>query len=342
MASKNSEAVPRTDQIKVPYLVKRLKERLHIKLVNCVKPDNWKEQKITEAELYRPGLALAGYTELFTHQRIQVLGNTECKYLMQLPKQKQIDAFSHLLEFDIPIIFLTDKNILPEYLLKIARKSGTPICKTPLQTVDFLSLVRDFLKDQFAMQMMVHGSMVDVYGIGILLKGKSGIGKSEIALDLVERGHRLVADDVVMLTKKSNVLMASATEMNKHFMEIRGLGIVDVLSMFGIRAVRYQKRLEVIVELTLWEESEDVERTGLNHDFSSILGLDIPRIQLPITPGKNITVIAEVIAMNYLLRHYGYDPAKAFRDKLKKNIADKEVYKNTPRRAIEYFEGDVE
>lgn len=125
-------------------------------------------------------------------------------------------------------------------------------------------------------------------------------------------------------------------------MEIRGLGIVDVLSMFGIRAVRYQKRLEVIVELTLWEESEDVERTGLNHDFSSILGLDIPRIQLPITPGKNITVIAEVIAMNYLLRHYGYDPAKAFRDKLKKNIADKEVYKNTPRRAIEYFEGDVE
>lgn len=342
MKNNNYEPVSRTDEISVPYLVERLEERLHLTLKSCVKPDNWEERKVTEAELYRPGLALTGYTELFTHQRIQVLGNTECQYLAHLSKQEQTNAFAHLLSFDIPIIFLTDDNKLPEFLLKIARKKDTPIYRTPLQTVEFLSLVRDFLKDQFAMQMMVHGSMVDVYGIGIMLKGKSGIGKSEIALDLVERGHRLVADDAIMLTKKNNVLMASATEMNEHFMEIRGLGIVDVLSMFGIRAVRYQKRLEVIIDLTLWEESEEVERTGLDHDFSTILNLDIPRIQLPITPGKNITVIAEVIAMNYLLRHYGYDPAKAFRDKLKKNIADKTKRHNIPKRVIEYFEGDLE
>lgn len=340
--SKRNEAVPRTDEITVPYLLERLKDRLQIKLAQCVKPENWEKRKITEAELFRPGLALAGYTELFTHQRIQVLGNTECQYLKHLPKQRQIEAFAHLLTFQIPIIFLTDKNELPEYLLKIAREKETPIAKTPLDTVEFLSLVRDFLKDQFAMQLMVHGSMVDVYGIGILLKGKSGIGKSEIALDLVERGHRLVADDVVMLTKKSNVLMASATEMNKHFMEIRGLGIIDVLSMFGIRAVRYQKRLEIIIELALWEESKNVERTGLDHDFSTVLGLDIPRVQLPITPGKNITVIAEVIAMNYLLRHYGYDPARAFQEKLKQSIADKTKKTHIPKRVIEYFEGDVE
>lgn len=342
MASPNNEPVPRKTEISVPYLVERLKDRLDLQIEPCIKPDNWEQRKITEAELYRPGLALAGYTELFTHQRIQVLGNTECKYLKHLSKENQVNTFTHLLSFDIPIIFLTAENDLPKYLLKIAREKKTPICKTPLQTVEFLSLARDFLNDQFALQMSVHGSMIDVYGTGILLKGKSGIGKSEIALDLVERGHRLVADDVVMLTKKNNVLMASATEMNEHFMEIRGLGIIDVLSMFGIRAVRYQKRLEVIVELTLWDENNDVERTGLNHDFSSILNIDVPRIQLPITPGKNITVIAEVIAMNYLLKHYGYDSAKKFRDKLKQNIAKKNKHTHIPKRFIEYFEGDVE
>lgn len=341
MAKKN-EPVRRTDEISVPYLVKQLRERLQINLVECVTPDDWEKRKITEAELYRPGLALTGYTELFTHQRIQVLGNTECQYLQHLNRQKQIESFKHLLTFDIPIIFLTSKNELPDYLLEIARKKGTPIAKTSVDTIEFLSLVRDFLNDQFAMQLMAHGSMVDVYGVGILLKGKSGIGKSEIALDLVERGHRLVADDVVMLTKKENVLMASSTEMNKHFMEIRGLGIIDVLSMFGIRAVRYQKRLEIIIELTLWDENQNVERTGLNHDFTTVLGLKIPRVQLPITPGKNVTVIAEVVAMNYLLKHYGYDSAKAFQEKLKASIAKKGKKSHIPKRVIEYFEGDVE
>jgi len=199
------------------------------------------------------------------------------------------------------------------------------------------------MEDQFAIQTVVHGSMVDVYGIGILIAGKSGIGKSEVALDLVERGHRLVADDIVMLTKKNNILMSSATEMSKHFMEIRGLGIVDVMSMFGIRSIRYQKRLEVVLELTLWDETQEVERTGLNHDSETILGLDIPLIHLPITPGKNITVIAEVIAMNYLLKHYGYDPAKAFQERIKNSISEKANGSDmTPKRAIEYFEGDIE
>ncbi|MDZ7682088.1 MAG: hypothetical protein U5J63_10365 [Fodinibius sp.] len=140
---------------------------------------------------------------------------------------------------------------LPDYLLDMAEEAEIPVYGTPLETTRFMHLTRDFLEDQFALQTMVHGSMVDVYGIGILIAGKSGIGKSEVALDLVERGHRLVADDVVILTKKNNVLMTSATEMNKHFMEIRGLGIIDIMSMFGVRAIRYQKRLEVVLELSL-------------------------------------------------------------------------------------------
>jgi HPr kinase/phosphorylase len=300
------------------------------------------ERFVSEADLHRPGLALAGYVKLFTYQRIQIIGNTETQYLEHLSDDDQKKAFGNLTDFDIPVIFLTDDNDLPHHLYEMAEEAGIPIFKVSQETTRFMFTLRDFLEDQFAMQTIVHGSMVDVYGIGILIAGKSGIGKSEVALDLVERGHRLVADDVVILTKKNNVLMASATEMNKHFMEIRGLGIIDIMSMFGIRAIRYQKRLEVVLELSLWEETQNVERTGLNRESVEILGVDTPIIHLPITPGKNITVIAEVIAMNYLLSHYGYDAAKAFQDKVKKHIAKKSSRSGMPKRAIEYFEGDVE
>ena len=337
------ESIPKKEKISVSYLVERLQERVQIDLENFVAESNADQRYVTEADLHRPGLALAGFVKLFTHQRIQIIGNTETNFLQDLPKEKQIEAFEKVIEFDIPVLFLTHGNHLPDYLLEIAADAGIPVYGTSIETTQFMYLTRDFLEDQFALQTMVHGSMVDVYGIGILIAGKSGIGKSEVALDLVERGHRLVADDVVILTKKNNVLMTSATEMNKHFMEIRGLGIIDIMSMFGIRAIRYQKRLEVVLELSLWDESKDIERTGLNRDVTSILGVDIPLINLPITPGKNITVIAEVIAMNYLLRHYGYDAAEAFQDKVKSHIADKaKAADPMPRRAIEYFEGDIE
>lgn len=336
------ESIPKKEKIVVSHLVERLQERVQIDLNTFIAESESDQRYVTEADLHRPGLALAGFVKLFTHQRIQIIGNTETNYLKDLSKNEQIDAFKNLTQFDIPVLFLTHDNTLPDYLLDIAGESGIPVYGTSLETTRFMYLVRDFLEDQFALQTMVHGSMVDVYGIGILIAGKSGIGKSEVALDLVERGHRLVADDVVILTKKNNVLMTSATEMNKHFMEIRGLGIIDIMSMFGVRAVRYQKRLEVVLELSLWDESKDIERTGLNRDTTSILGIDIPLINLPITPGKNITVIAEVIAMNYLLRHYGYDAAEAFQDKVKSHIANKSETHAMPRRAIEYFEGDIE
>ncbi|MEX0722927.1 MAG: HPr(Ser) kinase/phosphatase [Gracilimonas sp.] len=343
MPFKPQDPIPRKDKISVAYLVERLRERVHIKIESCASEDCSTDCFITEADLHRPGLALAGYIDLFTYQRIQIIGNTETQFLGHMGKDKQLEAFRNITQFEIPVIFLTDGNKLPKYLLQVAKDAGVPVYSTPLETTRFMYILRDFMEDQFALQTMVHGSMVDVYGIGILVAGKSGIGKSEVALDLVERGHRLVADDVVMLTKKNNVLMSSATEMSKHFMEIRGLGIVDVMSMFGIRAIRYQKRLEIVLELTLWDETREVERTGLNNDSVSVLGLDIPLIHLPITPGKNITVIAEVIAMNYLLKHYGYDPAKAFQQRIKSSILDKaNGGQSPPKRAIEYFEGDIE
>lgn len=322
-------------------MVQQLKTLLHVELQGLAAVEVCDQRFVTESDLHRPGLALAGYIELFTHQRIQVIGNSETQYLEYIGKENQEKAWANITRFGIPVIFLTDNNRLPAKLLEMASEAGIPVFSTSVETTRFMFLLRDLLEDQFAVQTMVHGSMVDVYGIGILIAGKSGIGKSEVALDLIERGHRLVADDVAILTKKNNVLMSSATEINKHFMEIRGLGIIDVLSMFGIRSVRYQKRLEVILELFHWDEKTNIDRTGLDRDTLPLLGLDLPIIHLPITPGKNITVIAEVIAMNHLLNHYGYDAAEEFQEKIKKRISEK---RNDPtlRRAIEYFEGDVE
>jgi len=334
--------IPKKDKITVEFLVDQLEKKINVDLKACNPTVSCKERNVTEAELHRPGLALSGFVELFTYKRIQIIGNTEKHYLNSLDPEGQKKAFRNLIQFDVPVIFLSDSNVLSDELIEMASEVNIPIFQSKLNTTRFMLLLRDFLEDQFALQTIVHGSMVDVYGIGILITGKSGIGKSEVALDLIERGHRLVGDDIVILTKKNNILMASATEMNKHFMEIRGLGIIDVISMFGIRAIRYQKRLEVIVELCLWEESDDVDRTGLDRKSVSTLGIEIPYIRLPITPGKNITVISEVIAMNHLLSHYGYDAARAFQEKIQKQIAKNKSEAKSIQRAIEYLEGDVE
>ncbi len=342
MPFKNIKAVPRKESISVSFLVEQLRDKLSLDIRACASESHSKERLITDTDLHRPGLALAGYVDIFSHQRIQVIGNSERKYIDHIGEDVCLKAFLEITKFPVPVIFLTDNNTLPDSFLQLAEKAGVPVYQTPMATTRFMFLVRDLLEDQFAVQTMVHGSMVDVYGVGILISGKSGIGKSEVALDLVERGHRIVSDDVIILTKKSNVLIASPTEINKHFMEIRGLGIVDVMSMFGIRAIRYQKRVEVILELSLWDESQHVDRTGLNRQKVSVLGIDIPTINLPITPGKNITVIAEVIAMNHLLSHYGYDAAQAFQKKIQNRIAGKKAGGPVIQRAVEYFEGDLE
>lgn len=342
MSLENQKAIPGKEKISVFTLIERLNQRVHIDIEFVEGKEIADQRFVTGPDLHRPGLALAGYIELFTFEKVQILGNTESQYLEHLSKEKRQDSFQKLTSFDIPVIIVTAGNSLPAELLKMAKENEVPVAYTSLNSTKFMFLLRDFLQDYFAVQTMVHGTMVDVYGIGILISGKSGIGKSEVALDLVERGHRLVSDDLVMLTKKSNILIASATEMNKHFMEIRGLGIVNVMSMFGIRSIRYQKRLEVILELTLWNETADVERTGLDNETIDILDTSIPLIKLPITPGKNITVIAEVIAMNYLLKHYGYDAADEFQNKIHAHISKKKSRAEMPERAVEYFEGDFE
>ena len=307
--------------------------------VNEVKAE---DREVIESNLHRPGLVLSGYDKLFTYHRVQILGNTETQYLEHLDEDARREAFGRLVSFELPCIILSDGNQLHDPLVAMATEEGIPVYRTSLQTIDLMSMLRDFLNDQFALQETIHGSLVDVYGIGLLLVGKSGIGKSEVALDLVERGHRLVADDVVVVTKKEEqLLMGSGTDLVQHFMEVRGLGLIDVRAMFGIRAIRFQKRVEVAVQMRLWDQDEEYTRLGMVDDTYSLLGVDLPRVKVPVTPGKNITVICEVIAMNHLLRHYGYDPAEVFAQRLTDRIRSKEG-KNQPARGIEYFEHDYE
>ncbi|HTK81794.1 MAG TPA: HPr(Ser) kinase/phosphatase [Bacteroidota bacterium] len=298
-------------------------------------------KEINDKNIHRPGLALAGYVQLFRYDRIQIFGNTEMRYLEHLDQEQRTRSLETVFQFDIPCVFITNDNPVDETLLRIARERKIPLFQSSFETTKFIYILSDFLDDQFSPQTVVHGSFVDVYGVGLLLTGRSGIGKSEIALDLVERGHRLVADDVVMITRKGEgILMGAGTDLVKHFMEIRGLGLIDVRSMFGIRAIRFQKRVELVVELMEWHPDEDYTRTGLDDEGIGILDVQIPHVQLPIFPGKNVTVICEVIALNYLLKHYGYDAAKEFTKRLEAVISEKS--KHIGERAIDYFEHDFE
>jgi len=297
------------------------------------------EKVVRDKSIHRPGLALAGYVELFTFDRVQVFGNTELRYLKHLSLAERIKSLETLFRFDVPCIVISGDNMLDDELVAIATRHGVSVFKTPLETTKVVYFVSDFLDDQFSPQTVIHGSFIDVYGIGVLLVGRSGIGKSEVALDLIERGHRLVADDVIMMTRKGEgILIGAGTDVVKHFMEIRGLGLIDVRSIFGIRSIRFQKRAEIVVELQDWKGDVEYTRTGLDHENISILGVEIPHVKLPIFPGKNITVIVEVIALDYLLKHYGYDAPREFAKRLDAAIAEK----SKSKRAIDYFEHDFE
>ncbi|MBN8572852.1 MAG: HPr kinase/phosphorylase [Candidatus Kapabacteria bacterium] len=308
-----------------------------------VNPSITMSKPIVDKNIHRPQLALAGFVQLFTHNRVQVFGNTEMYYLKSLTESDRVKAFSTLCTFDIPCIILTNNHELDPPLMDEANKAHIPIFQTKYETTKAIYLLTEFLDDQFAEQATIHGSFVDVYGVGVLLIGRSGIGKSEIALDLVERGHRLVADDIVMFTKKrESILMGTGTTLVKHFMEIRGLGIIDVEKMFGIRAIRFQKRLEIIVELEEWDKDKEYTRTGLDEYTSPILEVDIATVKLPIFAGKNITVITEVIALNYLSKTYGYNAAHEFAHKLQHQIKSKSESQHRDSRLITYFQSDEE
>jgi len=303
------------EYITVRTFFKENRERLKLSLQTS---ENGFSRRITKSDTHRPGLALAGFVDLFTYDRVQVLGNTEILYLQTLSELEVTKSIDRFIEFEIPCIIITNGNSVPSYFIRAAKRRNISIFMTPLSTTNLIHLMGDYLNMKFAPETSVHASLVDVYGIGLLVTGRSGIGKSEVALDLVERGHRLVADDVVIITRTADdTLVGKGTEISEHHIELRGVGLVDVKKIFGIRGVRLQKRIEVEVRLIDWDSEEVYDRTGLEENIVEILNVSIPLINLPINPGKNMTVICETIAMNELLKLHGYHTAKEFNRRLK-------------------------
>ena len=275
------------------------------------------DRDIPGADLSSPGLALAGYVERFVAERLQVLGETEITYLASLDAAHRDNILAAYFAFPLPAVIVTKGQELPDGLASAASNSGVALLRTRLKTAEFYRRVKPVLEGEFAPTTTLHGSLADVFGVGLFFTGRSGIGKSECVLDLVERGHRLVADDLVITTRRGNdVLIGRSHELQRHHMEIRGVGLIDIPSIFGIRAVRQQKRIEVVVNLDDWDQEAVVDRTGLDMLTTTILDVEVPLITVPLNPGKNITVIAEVIALNHLLRYSGINPAEAFNERL--------------------------
>ncbi|MFC1570059.1 HPr(Ser) kinase/phosphatase [bacterium] len=286
-------------------------------------------KKIVEKELHRPGLALAGFTDLFTYHRVQVCGNTEGLYLSERDRDERLKSLRKVFSFDIPCFIVTsDDDIVPEFV-EVAKEYGISVFRTPYETTKLIQLLGEYLDEKFAPRIYVHGSMVDVYGIGVLIAGRSGIGKSEVALDLVARGHRLIADDVVTICHRAGgALFGMVNETLQHHMEIRGLGIIDIHAIFGIRGIRKLKRVEVQVELVDWDASQKYDRLGIDEMTTEILGEKVPLVRLPIFPGKNISMIVEVMALNQLLKLYGYNAAQNFDKRLTEKISQKNQSKD--------------
>jgi HPr kinase/phosphorylase len=310
------------EYISVRTLFKENKDRLKLKIVNS---ENGFNRKITKGDMHRPGLALAGFVDLFTYDRVQILGNTEMLYLNSLSEEGLCDSIDRFIEFEMPCIIVTNANEIPPYMVQAANRRYITILTTPLSTTNFVHLLGAYMDVKFAPMLSVHASLVDVYGIGMLVSGRSGIGKSEVALDLVERGHRLVADDIVLITRTAeDALIGKGTEISEHHIELRGVGLIDIKKIFGIRGVRLQKRIEVEVKLIDWDATAEYERTGLEENKIEILGVEIPQINLPINPGKNMTVICETIAMNELLKLHGHHTAREFNRRLKDYMKQKQ------------------
>ncbi len=291
---------------------------------------------LPDQEIASPGLALAGFTDRFSPNRMHVLGETEVSYLNSLSAAERRKTLELFFGFDLPVVFITKGQEVPAELLALAQERRTAVLRSKLKTAEFFRRIKPIIEQAFAPRTTVHGSMADVYGVGLLFVGRSGIGKSECVLDLVERGHRLVADDVVLISRRGNdVLIAQGHELARHHMEIRGIGLVDVPSLFGIRAVRQQKRIEVVVQLEDWDTAKDADRTGLARQETVILGVALPKVIVPLNPGKNLTVISEVVAMLHLLRYSGVDVATAFNERL--------IRRMTEQRGIrEYLQEDYE
>lgn len=280
-------------------------------------------REITVTDLSRPGLQLAGYYSHYPAERIQLFGLTEMEFLETLSAEDQIERMKFLMNEQTPCFCIARNQQVNKDILAIANERNLPVLQSPLATTSLVSKLTNFLENRLAPTTTIHGVLTDIYGVGVLIMGSSGIGKSEAALELVKRGHRLVADDAVeILQTQGGQLVGSAPDLIQHLLEIRGVGIINIMTMFGAGAVRNMKNIAMVVRLELWEQHKQYERLGLDEEKFKIMDSEIPLITVPVRPGRNLAVIIEVAAMNFRLKRMGYNAAVHFTKKLTEAIED--------------------
>ncbi len=279
--------------------------------------DRIEDIQITTSDVNRPGLQLAGYFEHFGSDRVQIVGNVEIAYLAGLPPEERFKRLDDFFKFGFPcMVVARNLNVFAE-MLDVSRKYGIPILKTDDITSSFMSGLIRYLNVQLAPRITKHGVLVEVYGEGILILGESGVGKSETALELVKRGHRLVADDVVEIRKVSDkTLVGTAPDIIRHFIEIRGIGILDVKNLYGVGSVKVTENINLVILLELWDEKKQYDRLGLIDEYIDILGIQVPSLNIPVRPGRNLAIIVEVAAMNTRQKKMGYNAARVLNERV--------------------------
>lgn len=290
------------------------------------------QRRISSSRIQKPGLALTGFTEHLHPQRVQVFGNTEVSYLHTLEVERQREVLDSLFQEELACVVVTKDLTPPPELVTACGKAGLALMRTPLLSSAFIQQVQAFMEEALTERSSLHGVLIDVFGVGILLLGKSGIGKSEIALDLVMRGHRLVADDIVDVQRRrqgQGVVYGAGNAVIRHHMEIRGLGIINIKDLFGVAAVRERKMIELVIELHEWDPHQEYDRLGVEDRFMNIVGVDIPLSVVPVRPGRNMTTIIEVAARNQLLKQQGHHSAREFAERLNRAIAEGATRRST-------------
>ena len=275
------------------------------------------QKQIAHPQVQKMGLALTGFIQFISPERLQIIGNPEMAYFNGLAPTFQQEVIHKIFSLDLACVVVTRNLDIPGHLLEEADERGVPLFLTDLSSTEFIDRVNRFLELKLAATTSIHGVLMDVFGVGVLILGKSGIGKSECALDLILRGHRLVADDMVFIQKRSpSFLLGSGFDIIQHHMEIRGLGIINIRSLFGVESIRERKKIELVIELMEWNAYEEYDRLGFEEEKYPILEVDLPMLRIPVTPGRNLSTVVEVAARNHLLKMMGYDSALEFEKKL--------------------------
>jgi HPr kinase/phosphorylase len=299
------------------------------------------ERLITSPHVQKTGLALAGFHEYLRPGRILIFGESEIRYLESLDDAARTTTLGLALTRAFPCVLITGDFTPPLELVHEADRTGVPLLKTPVATPTAIAKLSSFLEDLLAERTTLHAVLVDVLGLGILITGESGIGKSECALDLIARGHRLVADDTVEVRRRAEtILIGTCPELTRHHMELRGLGVINVKELFGIASTRSSKRIELVVQLERWNPAREYERLGLDDNFHEILGLRVPLLQMPVAPGRNVAILVEVAARNQLLRARGHHAARILAHRLDETLRQPDPAVNLP--ADEEEEDDLE